>query len=107
MQILAQPKKIIRADFPGQTETFRTMAKPFAGHTLSFVVVIPNAEMFFKIFPRVCQVVLRLGRDHGRTLHELPARFVYLIHLIETRIVESQSAPSIRLMQSSVATGTD
>jgi len=65
MQILAQPKKIIRADFAGQTEPLRAETKPFASHTLAFIVVIPDAEMFFKVFPRVCQVVLRLGRDHA------------------------------------------
>src|SRR6266498_33593 len=30
------------------------------------IVIIPDAEMFFKVFPRVRQVVLRLGRDHDR-----------------------------------------
>ena len=64
MLILAQAEKIIRTDFAGQTEPLRAEAKPFASHTLAFIVVIPNAEMFFKVFPRVCQVVLRLGRDH-------------------------------------------
>ena len=65
MLILAQAQKIIRADFAGQTETLRAEAKPFASHTLAFIVVIADAEMFFKVFPRVCQVVLRLGRDHA------------------------------------------
>jgi hypothetical protein len=62
--ILAQAEKIIRADFSGQTETFRTVAEPFAGHALAFVVIIADAEMLFKVFPRIRQVVLRLGRDH-------------------------------------------
>ena len=53
MLILAQPQKIIRADFAGQTKPFRARAKPFAGHALAFIVVIPDAEMFFKVFPRV------------------------------------------------------
>jgi hypothetical protein len=66
MLILAQAEKIIRADFPGQTEPLRAEAEPFASHTLAFIVVIPNTEIFFKVFPRVCQVVLCLGRDHGK-----------------------------------------
>ena len=66
MLILAQAEKIIRSDFAGQAETLRAEAEPFASHTLAFVVIIPDAEMLLKIFPRVCQVVLRLGRDHGK-----------------------------------------
>jgi|ERR1035438_9885711 hypothetical protein len=31
----------------------RAETKPFASHTLAFVVVIPDAEMFFKVFPRI------------------------------------------------------
>ncbi len=64
MLILAQPEKIIRADFAGQSETLRAKSHPFPGHTLTLIVVVPDAEVFFKVFPRVRQVVLRLGRDH-------------------------------------------
>ena len=56
MLILAQPEKIIRPDSAGYTETLRAEAKPLAGHPLAFIVVIPDAEMFFKVFPRICQV---------------------------------------------------
>jgi hypothetical protein len=66
MLILAQPEKILCPDSAYQSETLRAEAKPFAGHPLAFVVVISDAEMFLKVFPRICQVVLRLGRDHGR-----------------------------------------
>ena len=65
MLILAQPQKIIGADFPGQTEPFRAHANPFASHPLAFIIVIPDAEMFLEVFLRVLQVVLRLGRDHA------------------------------------------
>jgi hypothetical protein len=65
MLILAQPQKIIGADFPGQSEPFRAHAKPFASHALAFIVVIADAEVFLEVFPRVCQVVLRLCRDHA------------------------------------------
>jgi hypothetical protein len=63
--ILTQPKKIIRADFAGQSESLCAQPNPFTGHTLALIVVIPDAEMFFKVFPRVCQIVLCLGRDHA------------------------------------------
>jgi hypothetical protein len=65
MLILAQPQKIIGADFAGQSEPFRAHANPFAGHALAFVVVIADAEVFLEVFPRVFQVVLRLCRDHA------------------------------------------
>jgi hypothetical protein len=64
MLILAQPEKIIRPDSAGQIEPLCAEAKPFAGHPLAFIVIIADAEMFFKVFPRVRQIVLRLGRDH-------------------------------------------
>ena len=50
MLILAQPQKILRADFAGQTKSFRAQANPFAGHPLAFIVVIANAEVFLKVF---------------------------------------------------------
>ena len=87
MLILAQPQKIIRADFAGQTETFRAEAKPFASHTLAFIVVIPDAEMFFKVFPRVCQVVLRLGRDHTPDITRTVRAFCVADTSSHTRIV--------------------
>ena len=65
MLIFTQPQKIIRADFAGQSKPFRAQANPFAGHPLAFIVIIANAKMFFKVFLRVFQVVLRLGRDHA------------------------------------------
>ena len=65
MLILAQPEKIIRPHAADQTESLRVEAKPFTSHPLAFVVVISDAEMFLKIFPRICQVVLCLGRDHS------------------------------------------
>ena len=67
MLILTQPQEIIRPDPAGQTESLRAEVKPFAGHVQAFIIVISNAEMFFKVkvFPRVCEVVLRPGRDHA------------------------------------------
>jgi len=38
----------------GPEETLRAETNPFAGHPLAFIVVIADAEMFFKVFPRVC-----------------------------------------------------
>ena len=74
MLILTQPQEFIRADFAGQSKSFRAQPNPFAGHTLAFIVVIADAEMFLEVFPRVLEVVLRLGRDHAtdiiRTVRE-------------------------------------
>ena len=64
MLILTKPQKIIRADFAGQTKLFRAQPKPFAGHALTFIVVIAHAKMFLKVFLCVRQIVLRLCRDH-------------------------------------------
>ena len=80
MLIFTQPQKIIGADFAGQAKPFRAHSNPFAGHALSFIVVIANAKVFLKVFPRVFQIVLRLGRDHTRTLHGLCAVIVCLTH---------------------------
>ena len=63
--IFAQPQEIIGADFAGQPESFRTQPNPFAGHALSFVVVVADAEVFLEVFLRVLEVVLRLCRDHA------------------------------------------
>src|SRR5271163_2785290 len=41
-------------------------AKPFTSHTLAFIVVIADAKVFLEVFPRVCQVVLRLCCDHDK-----------------------------------------
>ena len=65
MLILAQTEKIIRVDFSGQTKSLCAGAKPFPRHPLALIVVIAYAEMFFEVFPRVCQVVLCLCRDHA------------------------------------------
>ncbi len=80
MLILAQPQKIIGADFPGQSEPVRPHADPFAGDALPFVIVIADAQVFLEVFPRVFQVVLRLCRNNTRTLHGLCAVFVCLTH---------------------------
>jgi hypothetical protein len=45
----------------------------FPRHLFPFIIVITNAKMFLKVFFRVFQIVLRLGRDHTQTLSE-PAR---------------------------------
>ena len=72
MLILAQPQKIISADFAGQSEPFRAQPDPFTGHALALIVVVADAKVFLEVFPRVLEVVLRLGRDHG--LHDFQQR---------------------------------
>ncbi len=80
MLIIAQPQEIIGTDFAGQPKPRRAFTNPFAGNALAFVIVIPNAEVLLEVFPRVFQVVLRLCRNHTRTLHGLCAVFVCLTH---------------------------
>ncbi len=41
-------------------------AYPMTGHALSFIVVIANAQVSLKVFPGVRQIVLGLGRQHGK-----------------------------------------
>ena len=65
MLILTQPQKIFGADFAGQSQSFRAQPNPFAGHALTFIVIITDAKVFLEVFLRVLQVVLRLGRDHA------------------------------------------
>ena len=69
MLILTQPQKIFGADFPGQSQSFRAQPNPFAGHTLTLIIVITDAEMFLEVFLRVFQVVLCLGRDHATDIN--------------------------------------
>jgi hypothetical protein len=52
--VLAQPEKVIRADAVGQTRMLHAEAKPFAGHRLALILIITDAETFFKVFPCIC-----------------------------------------------------
>ena len=63
--ILAQPQEIIGSDFPGQSESLRTCAYPFARHPLALIVGITDAEVFRKVLLCTFEVVLRLCRDHA------------------------------------------
>ena len=49
---------------------------PLAGHTLPFIVVIANAQVFLKVFPGVRQIVLGLGRQPGNSLPNPGLNFV-------------------------------
>ncbi len=64
MLVLAKPQEIIRTHIARETEPSSTDALPFPGHALALIVVVANAKVFLKVFPRVRQVVLRLCRDH-------------------------------------------
>ena len=66
MLIFTKPQEIIRAHIPGQPQLFRSYPDPLAGYTLTFIVVITDAQVFFKVFPGVGQIVLGLGRQHGK-----------------------------------------
>jgi hypothetical protein len=65
MLVFAEPQKVFSADFAGQSKSFRAHPHPFTGHTLAFIVIITNAEVFLEVFAGVLQVVLGLGRDHA------------------------------------------
>jgi hypothetical protein len=64
MLVLTEPQEIIRPNFAGQAKLIRARPDPLAGHALSFIVVIPNAQVFLKVFPGVRQIILGLGRQH-------------------------------------------
>jgi len=66
MLIFAQSQEVFRPNATNQPQPLRPEALPFTGDALSLVVVIADAEVFLKVFPRVCEVVLRLGRDHAQ-----------------------------------------
>ena len=61
MLVFTAPQKLVRANLAGQAKLFRARPDPLAGHALSFIVVIADAQVFFKVFPGVRQIVLRLG----------------------------------------------
>jgi len=65
MLILAKPQEIFSVDFSDQSKPLRTQPKPFSRHPVSFIVVVPNRQVFLEVFLCVLEVVLRLGRDHG------------------------------------------
>jgi hypothetical protein len=91
MLVLTEPQKVIGMHLARQTEPSRANALSFPGHTLAFVVVVADAEMLFEVFLRVRQVVLRLGRDHRRTLYGTSANAVYHAHLWPERFESAQS----------------
>ena len=68
MLVFAEPQKVFSADFAGQSKSFRARSNPLAGHTLTFIVIVANAEVFLEVFAGVLQVVLRLCRDHTTDL---------------------------------------
>ena len=65
MLIFTEPQEIFGADFPGKYQPLRAQTNPFTGHTLSFIVVIADTEMFLEVFLCVLEIMLRLGRDHA------------------------------------------
>jgi len=85
--VFAQPQEVIGADFPGQSESFRAHAQPFAGHPLAFIVVVANAEVFVEVFPRVLEFVLRLYCDHVPDITRTLCGFCVAATLARTRFV--------------------
>ena len=80
MLIFAKPQKIFSADFPGQAQPLRTQPIPFAGHTLTFIIVIPDRQVFREVFFGVLEIVLRLGRDHTWNATKPVRTFVSSLH---------------------------
>ncbi len=64
MLILAKAQEIVGADSPGQIQPLRAQTDPLTGDALTFIVVVANRQVFFKVFLCVLEIVLRLRRDH-------------------------------------------
>jgi len=60
---------------------FRARSDPLAGHALTLIIIIADAQVFLEVFLGVLQAILRLGRDHAAKLSKVSAHFVYQIHL--------------------------
>ena len=73
MLVFAEAEEGVSLNFAGQTQSFRTETDPLAGDALPFIVVIPDTKVFLKVFLRVLQVVLGLGRDHAGESAKAPA----------------------------------
>lgn len=65
MLVFAEAEEGVSLNFAGQTQSFRTKTNPLAGDALPFIVVVPNAKVFLKVFLCILQVVLGLGCDHA------------------------------------------
>ena len=92
MLVFTEPQEIIRANLAGQAELFRASPNPLAGHALSFIVVIADAKVFFKVFLGVRQIVLRLGSQHESQCPKTPASFCVMITQNEPeRLVHSRA----------------
>ena len=66
MLVFTEPQEIIRSNLARQAKLSRANPDPLAGHALSFIVVIANAQVFLKVFPSVRQIVLSLGCQHAK-----------------------------------------
>jgi hypothetical protein len=75
MLVLTEPQEVVCANLAGQAKLVRTHPEPLAGHTLSFIIVITDTEVFFKVFPGILQIVLCLGRNHGGNCAKMPSSF--------------------------------
>jgi hypothetical protein len=75
MLVLTKPQEIIRANLAGHAKLFRARPDPLTGHALSFIVLIADAQVFLKVFPGVRQIVLGLGRQHGKQPPKSPPAF--------------------------------
>jgi hypothetical protein len=60
-------------------------------HALSFILVIANAQVFLKVFPTVRQILLGLGREHGKQPPK--SSLAYCVKITQTdpqKLVHSQ-----------------
>lgn len=72
MLVFTEAEEGVCLNFAGQTQSFGTETNPLAGDALPFIVVIPDAKVFLKVFLRILQVVLGLGRDHAEQSAKAP-----------------------------------
>jgi hypothetical protein len=79
MLVFTKPKEVVRANFASQSKLFRPRPEPLAGHTLPLIIVIANAQVFLKVFSGIRQIVLGLGRQHGKQCPKTRPSFCAMI----------------------------
>ena len=79
MPVLTKTQECFRTNLAGQTEPFRSQAKPLAGYPLPLIVVFTNTKMFLKVFLCVLQIVLGLDRNHGEQPAKKPDSLCFIL----------------------------
>ena len=64
MQIFTQSDKLVHAGDAGESQIFRTLAKPMSGHMLALGVIIADGQMLFEIMLGIFQAALWFDCQH-------------------------------------------